>query len=177
MTEEDPARQQRRLGKGMYYAFWLIVLAFATWAFGDYLESRNNPNQALQSQVTTDGAREVVLQRNRAGHFVASGQINGQPVTFLLDTGASDVSVPGHVADRLGLERQARITYRTANGDAVGFLTELDSVGLGGVVAHDVRGSINPNVDFDQVLLGMSFLRRLELDQRGDKLILRRSPS
>ena len=113
-----------------------------------------------------------MLKRNRLGHYVAPGKINNQPVTFLLDTGATAVSVPANVANNIGLTRGRSITVGTANGNIEVYQTTLKSVQLGNITLHEIRGNINPYMDGDTVLLGMSFMRHLELTQRGDTLTL-----
>jgi aspartyl protease family protein len=148
-------------------------LALLTIFFGDWLASERNPNTGLSTQIAADGAREVVLERNRYGHYLADGTINGHDVTFIIDTGASDVSIPAHLADTIGLHRGAARVYSTANGPATSYTTTLTRIALGGIAQENIRASINPNVDTDEVLLGMSFLRHLELIQRGSTLTIR----
>jgi aspartyl protease family protein len=167
----SPDRDERPAA-GIVMAAWLIVLGLLTWFFSGALEEQRNPNQQVSTLAQAD-ANEVVLQRNRFGHYVATGSINGRRVELMLDTGASDVSVPAGLADALGLERGARAVYRTANGVITAYLTVLDRVELGGIVLENVRASINPAVPEDQVLLGMSFLKQVEFTQRGNTLTLR----
>lgn len=121
--------------------------------------------------------RRVVLKRNEQGYFAARGSINGQSVTFLVDTGASQVSVPVSVAERLGLERREKIDIQTANGVAEGYLTRLNTVSVGGIQIRNVEGTINPGADFNVVLLGMSFMKQVDFAQRGQRLILRQTVS
>ena len=173
MKDEPTEHSGQRIGRGMYIAMWLVVLALLTMGFNHWLERERNPNRNPQGLVSADGALEVTLQRSRHGHYLASGYINGQPVTFLLDTGASDVSIPAAVASRLGLERGAPRQYRTANGIVTAYLTQLHRVELGPLELAGVRASINPHMDGEEILLGMSFLRELEMIQRGDSLTLR----
>lgn len=157
----------------LWVAFWLVVLGLLTLFFNGWHQRQLNPNQQIETHVTPHYS-EVSLQRNRFGHYVASGQINGHDVVFMLDTGASDVSIPQRTAERLGLKPGARVPYQTANGISYGYLTRLDRVALGDIELRGVRGHINPNMDGDQVLLGMSFLSNLEFTQRGKTLTLRR---
>lgn len=164
------------LGKGMTYAAWIVVLGLLTLLFNEFLEEQANPNRQVQSAVSDQGMVEVRLQRNRAGHYVANGGINGRQVVFLVDTGATDVAVPGRVARRLGLEQGRPVASRTANGVAEAYATRLDSVELGKIRLRDVQATILPGMDGAEVLLGMSFLKRLELIQRGDQLTLRAYP-
>ena len=153
---------------------WLLILGLMAWWFADFEESQNNPNQQISTRATSTGAQEIVLQRNRYGHYVATGSINGKPVTFLLDTGASDVSIPSDLADELGLERGISQVYNTANGQITANLTRLNRISLGGIELRNVPASINPATQGDEVLLGMSFLKDLEFTQRGDTLKIRK---
>ena len=164
---------ERLLGKGMIYAAWILALGLLTWAFSGFLDYQHNPNRHAVATTDDRGNIEVTLQRNRAGHYLAGGRIDGQPVVFLLDTGATDVAVPAALADRLGLQRKYRSVSRTANGNITTWSTRLQSVDLGGIRRHNVRASILPNMTGNEVLLGMSFLKHLELVQRGDTLTLR----
>jgi aspartyl protease family protein len=168
----QPEDQQRRIGKLMVGAMWLLLLGLLTLFFTDFLDKQYNPNQQIAS-VQRDGQQEIVLQRNKYGHYVASGMINQQPVVFMLDTGASDISIPQQVAQRLGLQAGRPITYQTANGPAINYATRLDSVSLGHITLHNLPASINPNVNHADVLLGMSFLKHLEFSQKGNTLTLR----
>ena len=172
----DQAAGQRRVGRWMFGLMWLVVLGLLTLGFHDYLAQQRNPNKHFEQTVGADGARVVVLQRNRYGHYVASGSINGQPVEFILDTGATDVAVPEGVARRLKLQRGAPARYETANGTAMGYTTRLSVVRLGTIELRNVRASINPGMADGQVLLGMSFLRNLDFSQSGDRLTLIQRP-
>lgn len=167
MSDDD--KVLRRTGLGMMLLFWVIVLGLAVWWFQGLLEERRNPNAGLSVAVD---AQPVTLERNAGGHFVATGRINGEPVEFLLDTGASLVSVPASLAERLGLERGVSATFETANGQARGYLTTLDEIALGGLRASDVRGSINPGFAGDTALLGMSFLNRFDIRIQGSRMVL-----
>ena len=167
-----PEEQQRRIGKIMVGAMWLLLLGLLTLFFNDFLEQQYNPNQQIAS-VQRNGQQELELQRNKYGHYVASGMINQQPVVFMLDTGASDISIPLKVAQRMGLQPGRAVTYQTANGPALNYATQLDSVSLGNITLYNLPASINPNVDHEDVLLGMSFLKHLEFSQKGNTLTLR----
>jgi aspartyl protease family protein len=160
----------------MTFGAWAIVLGILTVFFDDILDKQRNPNADPISQVTSEGAREVVLTRNRAGHYVATGYINNQEVEFLLDTGASDVAVPAHLATNIGLPAGPPVIYRTANGNVRGNLTRINEIRLGDITLNDVRGGINPGMRDNHVLLGMSFLKKLEFTQRGNTLIIRQFP-
>ena len=152
---------------------WVLALGLFAWIFAGLEERENNPNQFVSTEQLDNGDKAISLKRNRSGHYVANGFINGEKVTFLIDTGASDISVPGDLAKKLGLQRGAAQQYNTANGVITGYLTRLDSVKLGEIELHNVRASINPQEQGDGLLLGMSFLRDLEFTQRGDILTIK----
>jgi len=177
MTPPDTNNPQEagvgRLGRWMIMAAWLALLALLTLFFSSFLERQANPNKNPTGSVDSEGVREVILMRNRAGHYVADGSINGKRATFLVDTGATDVAVPLDLAQRLGLARGRSSVSRTANGNVKTWSTRLDEVRLGPLSMRNVRASILPGMKGDDVLLGMSFLKHLELVQRGRKLTLR----
>ena len=147
----------------------LLVLGMFYLYFENSLQARNNPNRQLQ---VAPGS-ELVLKRNGDGHYIFPGTINGQPVTFLLDTGATLVSVPAHLASKLGLEAGAYQQSITANGTITTRATRVESLAFGPFNVRGVRASLNPGMGGDQVLLGMSVLKHLEFTQRGDTLMLR----
>lgn len=163
----------QRLGKGMTVLAWLLALGFLTLYFNYRLDEQYNPNQRVQSQITAGGALQVMLERNRMGHYVATGYINGQAVEFLLDTGATQVSIPATVAEQLKLTPGAPLSMYTANGTITTYATVLDQVELGGIALQGIRANINPQMQGDGVLLGMSFLQYLEFTQRGGTLTLK----
>jgi len=153
---------------------WIAGIGLLTLLFQDQLESRFNPNTKPLVQIGRDGSKEVVLERNAQGHYVADGMINDTPVTFLIDTGATDVAIPEALAERLRLGRQRGGISQTANGPVAVWQTVLRQVRLGSIELNDVRAAIVPSMGArDPVLLGMSFLRQLEFSQRDGQLTLR----
>lgn len=175
MHSTDPTSDSRGLGKGMLIVFWLIVIGLLTWGFANWEGRQYNPNTAPQSRETAQ-YREVILDSNNQHHYVASGAINGQSVTFLLDTGATDVVIPEGLAKKLDLVAGQSQMARTANGVVQVHATRLDTLELGNIRLYDVRASINPGMRGDQVLLGMSALRSIDFQQRNGQLILRQEP-
>ncbi|RLQ22790.1 TIGR02281 family clan AA aspartic protease [Seongchinamella sediminis] len=176
MTSPDPIREQKRMGLGMMIMAWVVLLGLGVLFFGDVLERQFNPNQQLETRYSTEGIREVVLQRNRFGHYVTTGSINGKPVTFMLDTGATGVAIPEAVARRLQIPRGRPYRTQTANGVSTSYAATLDSVAVGDIELRNVQAGIAPGLAMDEILLGMSFLKHIEFSQRGDSLILRQYP-
>ena len=174
MNKNDPEiLEQRRLGGWMYIGFWTLLFALSGMFFNQLLNHDRNPNQQVKSYVDANGVREVVLKRNRMGHYNVTGFINGRAVEFMLDTGATDIAIPASLARDLHLHRLSQMRYSTANGTVYNYTTRLNAVRVGNIVLHDLPASINSNMDNGIVLLGMSFLKKIEFSQRGDILILR----
>lgn len=112
MSQQTPGK---RAGRVFMVLAWCAALFLATRFFGQLEERQQNPNVVVTSEQG-EGFIEVKLVGNTQGHFVASGQINGQPVNFMLDTGATDVAIPAEMAERLKLEQGFGVTLSTANG-------------------------------------------------------------
>ena len=171
MSQQPPGK---RAGRVFMVLAWCAALFLATRFFGQWEERQQNPNAVVSSQQG-EGFVEVKLLGNTQGHFVASGQINGQPVNFMLDTGATDVAIPDDVAERLKLEKGFGVILSTANGRTEGYRTRIDRLQLGDIVLRDVRAIVVPGLDGHQVLLGMSALNKLEFTQRGGTMLLRQT--
>lgn len=170
---EDSRQQTRRIGKGMIYATWILVFGLMVWFFGVLETNKHNPNKNVQTQVLPGGVKEIILQSSTHGHYVATGKINNKNVVFLVDTGASYVSVPEAVAKRIGLKKGAPLMVSTANGTVTVYATILGSVSIGDIVLQNIKADINPHMQGDEILLGMSFLRYLSVSHEGDQLTIR----
>nr|WP_019364036.1 TIGR02281 family clan AA aspartic protease [Pseudomonas luteola] len=162
----------QRAGRVMLFLAWGAGLWLLAHWFGGLEVQRQNPNQVPVSQHG-DGYIEVSLAGNGAGHFLANGSLNGKDVTFVVDTGATDVALSAELSATLKLPHGGPVLLSTANGRAEGWRTRINELRLGDIVLHDVRALVAPNIDGDQVLLGMSALRQLEFTQRGGTLLLR----
>ena len=161
-----------RAGTTMTIVAWIIFLLILFGVFDYLISQRNNPNQNI---VTTINGyqQEIVLQRNSYGHYVSSGTINNHEVTFLLDTGASDIAIPESIANSVGLSKGRAIVVKTANGNAKAYQTRLDSVAVGDIKLYDLNATILPNITGDEILLGMSFLKHFEIIQKGKTLTIK----
>ncbi len=170
MTEND---SNTNFGKGFIWVAWFIAIALLVFVFQDLLEQQYNPNQEPKLSLQANGKAEVILQQNRQGHYVTNGAINGSEVTFLLDTGATQVSIPAHIAKRLGLTAGANQRVQTANGSIIVYQTQLNELRIGNIYLYNVAAHINPSMAANEILLGMSALKRVEFSQIGKQLILR----
>jgi len=156
----------------MIYIAWILLLALLTVGFNNYLEQQNNPNQDISAEWTNNVA-EVRLKQNRYGHYLANGKINNISVNFLLDTGATLISIPEHIARKLHLKKGYPSQSRTANGTITVYGTRLNSVRIGSIELNNIRASINPYMTGNEILLGMSFMKHLEMTQKNNELVLR----
>lgn len=121
------------------------------------------------------GAAAVNLHADSKGHHFANGSINGSSMRFLVDTGASMVSMGLSDARRAGIDfrsGQPGIS-QTASGPARVWKVRLDQVRIGDVTLHGVDGLVHEN-NLPFVLLGMSFLSRMDMEREGSRLILRK---
>lgn len=139
---------------------FIVIVVWLGLAYGIYYLADNilNPNKVQR----LGESRTVTLQRGPDGHYRAEALINGQRVNVLVDTGATGVAISQRIADKLGITSRTAVRTSTANGDAVAYMTRLQSVKLGGVEAKDVSALIAPGLDGD-ILLGMSFLGRMDV--------------
>ena len=162
----------RKLGMMFTAVGWAIGILLVVAVFSKILDNQNNPNQSV-STLQTDEFSELVLSRNRQGHYVFDGEINHRKVTFLVDTGATTTAIPGDLERDLGLSRGPSTSVSTANGVTTAYLTRLEQLAIGKIEFYDVGASIIPGMELDEVLLGMNILRHFELVQRDDELIIR----
>lgn len=117
----------------------------------------------------------TVLERAPNGHFYAEAQVNGMPVRFVVDTGATGVALAAADAQRVGLQfspADYEVIGSGASGPVRGLRVTLDRVTLGGKTAERVDGAILASSDMS--LLGQSFLARMgRIEISGDQMIIR----
>ncbi len=157
-----------RLGRRM---LWIAAIGLlgAFYMLFSMLEKKGGSTVTTTDQ---NGAAMVVIEQDRNGHYEAQGTINGRQVTFLVDTGATDVAVPESLARSLGLDFGPRVSVMTAAGPTGAWVTRLDEVTVGGIRRENVRATITGG-NFNGILLGMSFLRHYSLQQQDGKLVIR----
>lgn len=116
----------------------------------------------------------VTLYANRDGHFFGEASINGRPVKYLLDTGATAVSMSSAQARKLGIDYVAgkEGVSATAAGTVRAWQVTLNSVKLGGLTLNQVEGTVIDGDSPPMVLLGMSALNRLEMKREGMTMTL-----
>jgi aspartyl protease family protein len=121
-------------------------------------------------------AQSATLTANSQGHFVVDGQINGGSVRFLVDTGATAVSLSSADANRLGIDyrKGQPALMGTANGTTVAYRVTLNTVRVGDIVINNVDAAVLEGNQMPFALLGMSFLNRMEMKREGQIMVLTR---
>lgn len=161
-------------------ALWAVVVSVLAvgYAFrgelaetGSRLRAELAPGSAIK-----DDAHEMVLVQGAGGQFYVMGKVNGAPVRFVIDTGASDIVLSPDDARRVGLNLAGLDfgrSYETANGIGSGAKATVGALEVGAARFRDVEVSVNA-APMSASLLGMSFLRRLDsFEVRGNRLVLR----
>jgi aspartyl protease family protein len=134
-----------------------------TIRLGEYAASRSN-----------GGGNSMVLSPDSNGHYSVAGEINGVPVRMMLDTGATLVSIPASMADRMGIDyrnKGRRAVTNTAAGTAPVWIVKLDRVKVGDMEFSSVDGSVN-EAGLNVILLGNSVLKRLDMKTESGTLTL-----
>jgi aspartyl protease family protein len=148
---------------------WLAVAAVLYLGF-QWLEARER--QHLLPYEGQGG--ELVIPRHRDGHFYVLGEVNRLPVRFLVDTGASAVSVSDAQAQQARLPRGQAVTLRTANGERAGERVHGIPVRVGHLVWNNTTVITGLDVSDDRkALLGQSFLRHFDVEMRQHEMVLR----
>ena len=119
-------------------------------------------------------ANYAVVPINERGDLLTNGEVNGMPVRFAVDTGATFITLPAREASRLGLDYHngQKIMMETANGEVFAYRLKLDTVRVGEVAVHDVEAVIAEGNGLPIALLGMSFLNRVDIRREGTILTL-----
>jgi len=144
----------------------VVFVAFER--FGPYQSGRGFRPRPIET-VSESG---LELRRTLDGHYYASGSINGEPVVFMVDTGASTVSVGQAVADRVGLGGCRPVVYGTAGGTVRGCETRARELSVGGIRTRDVRVAVLPTQREDLALLGMNVLGHFRMETEGGTMRL-----
>ena len=167
-----PLHKTARLGAFAITAVWLAVAGVLYLVF-DRMEQ--NRQASLKPYALSSG--DLVIPRQRDGHFHMEGEVNRQPVRFLVDTGASHVSVSQALATQAGLPEGQNITLHTANGQRPGQLVRSVPVRAGHLVLNDASVTVGlTGMPPTQALLGQAFLKHFDVEIRRDEMVLRQRP-
>lgn len=166
-------RYRGRVGQAaQHLAIWGLIFVGVVLAYGF---SDTLTRQLMVDRPVAVDSRTVAVQRARDGHFYAEAEVNGTPVRFMIDTGASKLVLSRRDARAAGIDPEG-LSYIepvvTANGRSMSAPVRLETIALGGFVDRDVRASVNGG-PLDVSLLGMSYLDRYSsIRFEGDTLYL-----
>lgn len=147
---------------------WIAVMAALYFLFQDFLAPK-------VVDVSSMASGEVVIPRSTDGHYYLVGHINGQAVDFMVDTGATLVSVSTDLARAANLPSGYPTTFSTANGSHQGERVSGQTVEAAGLTVTNIEVGVGLDLGKpNQGLLGQSFLNHVDMIQSGDRLILRR---
>lgn len=145
--------------------FWGVVMGLLYLAMTHYLKPK-------QVQVLANG--DLVISRSYDGHFYTVGTINGREAKFLVDTGASLVSVSEAFAQKALIRGGVPTTFKTANGDRLGRVVDDVGVSIGPVRMSNVKVGVGISAnDEDEALLGQSFLSKFDITISKNQMVLR----
>ena len=144
--------------------FWAVVMGLLYLLMTHYLKPK---------PVTITASGDLVIARSRDGHFYATGSVNGRPARFLVDTGASLVTVSEAFARAAGIAAGMPTTFRTANGDLAGRIVPDVPVSLGPIDISGVRVGVGlVGGDAGDALLGQSFLSKFDITLTKEHMTL-----
>ncbi|QOD38757.1 TIGR02281 family clan AA aspartic protease [Candidatus Wolbachia massiliensis] len=157
---------------------WLLIIVITAMLIdsqGDKLSDRFlSTFLPYKGRIQNSGSIEFT--KSYDGHFYIQAQVNGHNITFLLDTGASDIVLSQKDALLAGVNLkniQDFKTYETAKGQIKAGVVRIPQVKIGNFLINDVQASVNTH-SMSHSLLGMSFLRYFHFTIRDSKLILYR---
>lgn len=130
-------------------------------------------SQTAENGNGGDAPTELVLGQGRGGHYFVDGAVNGHYLNFVIDTGASVVTLPAGTATSAGLRCRERAAIDTANGTSSACIVRIDKLTFGGFTLVDVDALAAPNLT--QPLLGMNVLKRFHVDQGNSQMRLTRN--
>lgn len=160
----DVKWKQTAIQVGMWLAVGVVLLLGYAYQsellnVGTRLRASLMPSYAVQT-----GANRLEIAESESGSYGVYGNVNGQQIHFMVDTGASDIVLTPSDARKIGLDLETLTydkPYGTANGVGYGASVVLDELTVGGIRFTNVRASVN-RTEIGDSLLGMAFLRRLK---------------
>lgn len=152
----------------------VVALVALVWALFDRFGPFRSGAGAGLKPIERLGAGVTELERTLDGHYHISGQINGVPLVFMIDTGASRIAVDPQTAKRIKLDMQKcrPANFATAAGEVIGCETTAAEVRVGGLMLRDQRVAVMPIADDRLALLGMSVLKHFRIESDGSAMRL-----
>lgn len=153
----------------------IIVAIITSYGYRDVLLNSPFISSLVPQRAIVSGDGTVAFRAASDGHFYVEATINGTLVQFMVDTGASDITLSAKDAERIGFRLDALTfsrTYHTANGVISGAPVSLESFTVGPILLQNIQASVN-KADMNTSLLGMEFFQQLRgFSVQGDVLTL-----
>ncbi|MES2844448.1 MAG: TIGR02281 family clan AA aspartic protease [Pseudomonadota bacterium] len=151
---------------------WVLIFVGVMAGFGLWSDLRST---LLPRQMVTETG-EIEIPRAADGHYYVTLNVNGTPVQFMADTGATNMVLNAADADRLGIDRDSLVfagEAMTANGTVRTARIKLPLVELGPFAEQDFPAWVNEG-DMEGSLLGMEYLGLYRVEIADDRMVLRR---
>jgi len=168
------------INKTMFFlaasSVWIVASGFQQRQFVIFDGNTYRPDQfelaasspVLRQSAYSDSNGSFVIPRAQDGHYYVNGSVNGFPVTFMIDTGASITAIPSDAVRNAGIRAGEVRTFNTAAGPAPGMVSKRNVLELGPFKLKNVEISSNPKLD--SALLGMNVLGKFRLVQESNHL-------
>lgn len=140
---------------------------------GKRIELALSENQSIRTDLPSSGGHQAQLV-SEGGMYAVTGAINGQLADFVVDTGASYVTMSQQQAKSLHLDysKARAVSMNTANGKATAHVFTVDSVRIGGIELHNVEAAVMAGMSSGRILLGMSFLSQVNMKHGPGLMVL-----
>ena len=159
--------------KSFTYLFWIVIFILAVCGSSICLQYKER--QYLKPICTTRNEKNRLVLKSYNQQYLTYAFINGYRVKCLIDTGASNVSIPVNIAKNINLLSGKELYARTANGTIKVYRTFISTLKIGSITLENIEGSINPSMHDDYVLIGMSALKYLDMIKVNNILILKKT--
>lgn len=141
---------------------------------GRRVELSLSDNNSIRTDLPSSGGHQAQLISN-GGLYGVTGAVNGQLADFVVDTGASYVTMSPQQAQMLHLDYHTgkKVMMNTANGKATAHVFTIKTLRIGGIELHNVDGAVMSNLSSSKILLGMSFLSQVDMRHGTGFMVLK----